>query len=177
ARFASESGLNIEVENENVRQELLTAWHIRRWLVSMMSTAGHSQDTAVNLVDMAVRLQADGLGAKAVFYLIQNKYDNNDNNRPSQIAYDQGELAHRNKLARLLTQLAPGARAYSLQNWTPFGFKAGGLMAMDLAHEENLNLRTLVLLDRNATVHDLDAFMRDLRRSLEDPDLVIIIPG
>src|SRR5678816_3378504 len=96
---------------------------------------------------MILRLQKEGLGANTVFYLIQNKYDNNDNNRPSQIAYDQGELAHRNKLARLLTELAPGARAYSLQNWTPFGFKAGGLMAMDLAHEENLNLRTLLLLD------------------------------
>ena len=177
AAFPPELGLNIEVQSDAVRDELLAAWHIRRWLVSMMSTAGHSQDTAINLVDMAVRLQAEGLGAQTVFYLIQNKYDNNDNNRPSQLAYNQGELAHRNKLARLLTHLAPGARAYSLQNWTPFGFKAGGLMAMDLAHEENLNLRTLVLLDRNATVHDLDAFMRDLHRAWQDPDLVIIVPG
>ncbi len=175
--FSPELGLSIHVQSADERDRLLMAWHIRRWLVSMMSTAGHSQDTAVNLVDMAWRFREEALAGSAVFYLIQNKYDNSDRNRPSQIAYDQGELAHRNKLARLLTQIAPGSRAYSLQNWTPFGFKAGGLMAMDLAHEENLRLRSLVLLDRNATVHDLDAFMRDLHRSLSDPDLIIIIPG
>lgn len=177
AVFSPELGLNIPVESEAERERLLGAWHIRRWLVSMMSTAGHSQDTAVNLVDMALRLQEEGLAARLVFYLIQNKYDNNDTNRPSQIAYDQGELAHRNKLSRLLTSIAPGARAYSLQNWTPFGFKAGGLMAMDLAHEETLRLGTLVLLDRNATVNDLDAFARDVRRALADPELIIIVPG
>src|SRR4029079_18934103 len=46
------SGLRIQVESEDKRQQLLKAWHIRRWLVTMMSTAGHSQDTAINLVDV-----------------------------------------------------------------------------------------------------------------------------
>jgi hypothetical protein len=32
------------------------------------------RDTAVNLVDMILRLQKEGLGANTVFYLIQNKY-------------------------------------------------------------------------------------------------------
>src|SRR5438067_2141143 len=113
------------------------------------------RSSAISLVDMALRFRAEGLAARTVFYLIQNKYDDSESNRPSQLAYREGELAHRNKLARLLRELAPGARAYNLQNWTPFGFKAGGLMAMDLAHEEALKLQTFVLLDRNATVHDL----------------------
>lgn len=172
-----ELGLNIRVENLEQRDQLLTAWHLRRWLVTMMSTAGHSQDTAVNLVDIALRLDREGLSANTAFYLIQNKYDNNENNRPSQTPYNQGELAQRNKLARLLTEIAPWCRAYSLQNWTPFGFKAGGLTAMDLAHEESLRLTTLLLLDRNATVHDLDALMQDLTTALTEPEVVIIIPG
>jgi hypothetical protein len=176
-RFAAELGLIIAVESIAQRAQLIAAWHVRRWLVSMMSTAGHSQDTAINLVDVALRLSAEGLAANTVFYLVQNKYDNNDNNRPSQSAYDRGELGHRNKLARLFIELAPGARAYSLQNWTPFGFKAGGLTGMDLVHEESLKLTTMLLLDRNATVHNLDGLMADLRTALTDPDVVIIIPG
>jgi hypothetical protein len=120
-----ESGLNLVVENDRKREEALRAWHLRRWLVTMMSTAGHSQDTAINLVDIALALHQEGLGANTAFYLIQNKYDNNDNNRPSQVSYSSGELGQRNKLARLLTAVAPGCRAYSINDWTPFGFKAG----------------------------------------------------
>jgi hypothetical protein len=86
-------------------------------------------------------------------------------------------LNQRNKLARLLKALAPGVRAYSVHNWTPFGFKAGALTGMDLVHEESLNLTTMLLLDRNATVNDLDALMHDLGRALTDPDIVIIVPG
>src|SRR5205814_5890930 len=86
-----ELGLNIEVSSTQQRDRLLLTWHIRRWLVSMMSTAGHSQDTAINLVDMALRLRQEGLAAQTAFYLIQNKYDNSDRNRPSQLAYDQAD--------------------------------------------------------------------------------------
>src|SRR5438093_12887797 len=35
----------------------------------------------------------------------------------------------------------------------------------------------MLLLDRNATVHDLDALMSDLKVALTDPDVVIVIPG
>jgi hypothetical protein len=175
--FRPESGLNVRVNTAEEQQQCLAAWHIRRWLVAMMSTAGHSQDTGINLVDIAMRLEREGLAAATVFYLIQNKYDNNDNNRPSQTPYDKGELNQRNKLCRLLEAVAPGVRAFNLQNWTPFGFKAGGLTGMDLVHEESLRLTTMLLLDRNATVHDLDAFMRDVRQALSDPDVVIVIPG
>ena len=171
------TGLTLVADTEGERGELLTAWHIRRWVVTMMSTAGHSQDTAINLVDMALRLGADGLAAQSVFYLIQNKYDDRDDNRPVQLRYDTGELQQREKLSRLIELLAPGARAYNVQNWTPFGFKAGGMTGMDLVAEENLRLTTMVVLDRNATVNDLDGFMEDLVDALADPDLVIIIPG
>ncbi len=172
-----ELGLNLTVESGEHRSQLLTAWHLRRWLVTMMSTAGHSQDTAINLVDIAVRLDQEGLGANTAFYLIQNKYDNSEQNRPSQTPYLKGELNQRNKLARLLAAVAPGVRAYNLQDWTPFGFKAGALTGMDFVHEESLRLTTMLLLDRNATVHDLDALMADLTQALTDPDVVIIIPG
>ncbi|HUL51272.1 MAG TPA: hypothetical protein VLU94_01675 [Candidatus Nitrosotalea sp.] len=177
ARFPVESGLNITVKSAEERDRLLSAWHLRRWLVTMMSTAGHSQDTGVNLVDIALRLEHEGLSARTVFYLIQNKYDDAENNRPSQSAYDRGELGQRNKLARLLEAVAPGSRAHSLQNWTPFGFKAGGLTGTDLIHEESLKLTTLLLLDRNATVHDLDALMADVQCALNDPNVVIVVPG
>ncbi|MSU64056.1 MAG: hypothetical protein EXS31_16965 [Pedosphaera sp.] len=175
--FDSNLGLHIQVESAEAREELITTWHLRRWLVTMMSTAGHAQDTAITLVDIAARLHREGLAGDTAFYLVQNKYDNNDNNRPSQTPYDKGELAHRNKLARLLKQLAPGCRAYSIQNWTPFGFKAGGLTGMDLAYEEAMRLTTMLVLDRNANVHDLDALMIDLRTALNDPDVIIVIPG
>jgi len=177
AGCAPELGVTIPVADEAQRQKLIAAWHIRRWLVCMMSTAGHSQDTAINLVDIALRLERDGLGKDTVFYLIQNKYDNNTNNRPSQTAYDRGELLHRNKLARLLCAVAPGAKAFCIQDWTPFGFKAGGLTGMDLVYEESLRLTTLLLLDRNATVHDIDSLMLDLREAMSDPNLIIVIPG
>ncbi|MBI2947568.1 MAG: hypothetical protein HYY23_07970 [Verrucomicrobia bacterium] len=176
-RYRPELGLHLVVQSDEQRRQILHAWHVRRWLVTMMSSAGHAQDTAVNLADIALRLAREGLAPNTVFYLIQNKYDNNDNNRPVQTPYDKGELGQRNKLARLLSEMAPGARAYSIQNWTPFGFKAGGLTGMDLIYEESLKLTTMLLLDRNATVHDLDALMEDLTTALTDPDVIIIIPG
>jgi hypothetical protein len=172
-----ELGLNLIVENADKRQEALKAWHLRRWLVTMMSTAGHSQDTAINLVDIALIIQQEGLSPNTVFYLIQNKYDNNDNNRPSQLSYEAGELGQRNKLARLLMALAPGCRAYSINDWTPFGFKAGGLVGMDLVYEESLKLTTMLLLDRNANAHDLEAVIADIKLALSDPGVVIVIPG
>jgi hypothetical protein len=175
--YPDESGLNIPVESAEVRERLLCAWHVRRWLVTMMSTAGHSQDTGVNLVDIALRLEREGMSRSTVFYLVQNKYDNSEANRPSQCRYDREELGHRDKLARLLAAVAPGSRSVSLQNWTPFGFKAGGLTATDLVHEETLDVGAFLLLDRNATVHDLDALMSDVRRLLADPGAVIVVPG
>jgi hypothetical protein len=176
-RLRSESGLNLLVEDAGTREQLLTAWHIRRWLVTMMSTAGHAQDTGINLVDIALRLAEEGLGARTAFYLIQNKYDNSDRNRPSQLPYDRGELGQRDKLARLIMEVAPGSRAYSINDWTPFGFKAGGMVGMDLVHEEAMKLTNMLVLDRNANAHDLDALMADLTLALRDPGVVIIIPG
>jgi len=172
-----ELGLNIVVDDLSQRHQLLATWHLRRWLVTMMSTAGHSQDTAINLVDIALALARDKLGPNTIFYLIQNKYDNNDNNRPSQLSYDKGELGQRNKLARLLMELAPGSRAYSVNDWTPFGFKAGGLVGMDLVYEESLKLTNMLILDRNANAHDLQAVVSDLKLALSDPGVVIVIPG
>jgi hypothetical protein len=177
ALFSPNLGLNLVVSDRAERDRLLDAWHIRRWLVTMLSTAGHAQDTGINLVDIALRLAADGLAPQTVFYLIQNKYDNNDNNRPSQLPYHQGELGHREKLARLLMAVAPGSRAYNLNDWTPFGFKAGGLVAMDLVHEESLKLTNMLVLDRNANAHDLDAVLADLKTALANPGVVIVIPG
>jgi hypothetical protein len=176
-RLPEKLGLNLSVASASERDRLLAAWHIRRWLVTMMSTAGHAQDTAINLVDIALCLAREGLGPNTAFYLIQNKYDNNDNNRPAQLPYDKGELGQRNKLARLLMLAAPGCRAYSLNDWTPFGFKAGGLVGMDLVFEESLKLTNMLLLDRNANAHDLDAVMADLKLALSDPGVVIVIPG
>jgi len=37
-RLRSDSGLNLFVQDAGTREQLLTAWHIRRWLVTMMST-------------------------------------------------------------------------------------------------------------------------------------------
>ncbi|HAB17380.1 MAG TPA: hypothetical protein DCE44_13125 [Verrucomicrobiales bacterium] len=122
-------------------------------------------------------MEQEGLAGRTVFYLIQNKYCNNDHNRPVQLCYTEGELAQRDKLARLLRAVAPGCRAWSVQNWTPFGFKSAGLTGMDLVPEEAMNLGVMVILDRNATVNDLDAFTDDLKRALADPDLIIVIPG
>lgn len=176
-RLRPEAGLNLIVEDAAQREQMLAAWHIRRWLVTMMSAAGHSQDTAINLVDIALRLTQEGLGPRTAFYLIQNKYDNRDDNRPSQLSYDKGELGQRDKLARLFMEVAPGSRAYNINDWTPFGFKAGGLVGMDLVYEEAMKLTNMLVLDRNANAHDLDSLMADLKLALCDPGVVIVIPG
>ena len=175
--FHLDPGLRLIVESEKARDELLAAWHFRRWLVTMMSTSGQSQDTAVNLVDIALRLREEGMSSQTVFYLVQNKYDAGEHNRPAQSRYHEGELGQREKLARLIREVAPGTRAFNIHNWTPFGFKAGGLTGMDLVYEESLRLTNLLLLDRNATVHDLDGLMDDLKRALTDPGVVVILPG
>src|SRR5205814_6115666 len=75
-----ESGLSLIVEDAAQSEQLLTAWHIRRWLVTMMSGAGHAQDTAINLVDISLRLARDGLAARTAFYLIQTNYDDINQN-------------------------------------------------------------------------------------------------
>lgn len=170
-------GLTIRVRNWEEKERLLDAWHIRRWIVTMMASAGQSQDTGVNLVDIALRLSEEGLAKRLVFYLIQNKYDGNDEDRPGQRSYEEGELGQREKLARLLQWAAPGCRAYSLVDWTPFAFKAGGLAAMDLVPEESLRLTNMVVMDRNATVHDLDGLVEDISGVLADPGVVNVIPG
>jgi hypothetical protein len=177
AAVRPELGLNLIVDDAGQREQLLAAWHVRRWLVTMMSGAGHAQDTAINLVDIALRVAQERLGARTAFYLIQNKYDNSDQNRPSQVLYDEGELGQRDKLARLLMEMTPGSRAYNINDWTPFGFKAGGLVGMDLVHEESLKLTNMLVLDRNANAHDLESLMADLRLALCDPGVVIVIPG
>src|SRR3989441_13098787 len=79
--------------------------------------------------------------------------------------------------ARLFMEVAPGSRAYSINDWTPFGFKAGGLVGMDLVYEETMKLTNMLVLDRNANAHDLDSLMTDLRLALCDPGVVIVIPG
>ncbi|HMO64515.1 MAG TPA: hypothetical protein PKE47_04695, partial [Verrucomicrobiota bacterium] len=170
------AGAALEVPDAAARARLLGAWHARRWLVVMMSTAGHAQDTAVNLVDLALRLAREGLAANCVFYLISNKYEAGTNNRPAQLSFAEGELGQREKLACLLEAAAPGARAWVVHDWTPFGFKAGGMVGMDLVHEESLDLTHMLVLDRNATCHDLDALMDDVRLALGDPGLVIVVP-
>jgi hypothetical protein len=176
AALSPSLGLNLVVDSPAEKEQLLMAWQARRWLATMMSTAGHSQDTAIDLVDIALRLDREGLAGQTVFYLIQNKFDSGTGNRPAQTPYDRGELGQREKLARLICALAPEARAYSLQNWTPFGFKAGGLTGMDLVPDESLRLSAMLLLDRNAAVHDLDGLMTDVRQALADPDLIVVIP-
>jgi len=167
--------LEIVCADEGEREKILKAWMIRRWLVSMMSSAGHSQDTSIGLVEIAGRMGEEGLGNRCVFYLIQNKYDAREDNRPVQTDYQQGELALRDKLAELLEWMAPGAKAVSIQNWTPFGFKSGVMTGMDLVYEEALKVSSLLVLDRNATVADLDNLMLDIRESMANPDQVISI--
>ena len=51
------------------------------------------------------------------------------------------------------------------------------MTGLDLVYEETLKLTNLLILDRNATVHDLDALMNDLARALTDPNVVIVVPG
>lgn len=167
----------LPVADDAARTRLVQAWHARRWLVVMMSTAGHAQDTAINLVDIALRLARERLAARCVFYLISNKYEAGTNNRPSQLNFAEGELGQRERLARLLEAAAPGARAWVVHDWTPFGFKAGGMVGMDLVPEEALDLTHMLVLDRNATCHDLDALMADVRLALGDPGMVIVVPG
>ena len=48
---------------------------------------------------------------------------------------------------------------------------------MDLAYEETMKLSTILVLDRNATVNDLDSLMNDLARAMTDPGVIIVIPG
>ena len=167
--------LEIVCADESERQNILKAWMIRRWLVSMMSSAGHSQDTSIDLVEIAGRMGEESLGARCVFYLIQNKYDGREDNRPVQSNYQKGELALRDKLAELLEWMAPGAKAVSLQNWTPFGFKSGVMTGMDLVFEESLKVSSMLVLDRNATVADMDNLMLDIKESMANPDQVISI--
>ncbi|MGK0185669.1 MAG: hypothetical protein ACI9R3_001447 [Verrucomicrobiales bacterium] len=169
--------LHIRVASEKERQKLISSWHTRRWIVTMMSTAGNSQDTGINLIDIALRLDREKLSPRIVFYLIQNKYDARSDNRPGQMDYASGELGQREKLTQFLMHVAPGSAAYSLNDWTPFGFKAGGMIAMDLIYEESLKLTNMLVMDRNANVHDLDALMDDITTALTDPGVVNVIPG
>ena len=48
---------------------------------------------------------------------------------------------------------------------------------MDLVYEESLKLTNMLVLDRNANAHDLEAVMADLKLALSDPGVVIVIPG
>ena len=160
------------LEMAKARSRLVGTWHIRRWLTVMMSTAGQSQDTGINIVDIAVHLREANLESRTVFYLLQNKYDDRDDNRPSEVGYDKGELGQRNKLADLLQWICPDSRVCVINDWTGFGFKAGALMGTDFVHEESLNISNLLMLDRNAAVHDLDSLMKDISAAMTDSGIV-----
>src|SRR2546425_1571997 len=53
--------------------------------------------------------------------------------------------------SRLFMEVAPGSRAYSINDWTPFGFKAGGLVGMDLVYEETMKLTNMLVRSEEHT--------------------------
>ncbi|MEK7215646.1 MAG: hypothetical protein AAB289_08640, partial [Chloroflexota bacterium] len=167
----------IEVNSPLERETLLRAWHVRRWVITMMGGKGEAYDTAVTLTDMALRFHSEGIGSRLNWFLIQNKYDDAEDNRPSQQDYTAGERGERERLAKLLTELAPGSTAHSLEGWTAMSWKSDAMTLMDLVWEAAPDLTSMLILDRNATVGDLDGLTDDVALALTDPDVTIITAG
>ncbi|MCR4338069.1 MAG: hypothetical protein NUV91_09730, partial [Candidatus Omnitrophica bacterium] len=65
--------------------------------------------------------------------------------------------------------------AYVIHNTTGFGFKSAGMTGMDLIPEETLNLRTMIVIDRGATVLDVEGFVEDVREHETDNNMVITV--
>ena len=87
----------------------------------MMSTAGHSQDTPINLVDIAPRLAREGLASRTVFYFIQNQVRQTATTTgPSQLKYSDLGAGTPGQPVPVDTRPRPGARAWEVQELTPF---------------------------------------------------------
>ncbi|MFA4842348.1 MAG: ElyC/SanA/YdcF family protein, partial [Candidatus Omnitrophota bacterium] len=171
--------IRVPFRNEKEYRDLIKAWHLRRWLVKMFAAGGKSQDSAICYVEMALAQQYNGTAQDFIMYFGHNKF--NDVSWVPSLASESGELnetkelMQREKLAKLIEEMS-GVKATVFYSWTPFGFKASFMTAMDI-FPETYTLRSLYIVDRNASVFNLETYLEDVNYMLTSPKLVNIIPG
>ena len=185
--------LKIDPGTDKNKKLIIDGWRIRRHLVEMLGKAGHAQDTGINLAEQAEKIGQDkGLKDKILFYLMSNKYNMDKGGEPYDLdtvgLADGNDLGQRELLALLIeyflgntkqdTELTdPPMSAYVLYDWTPFGFKSAAMNAIDMVPEHSSDIGSMVVMDRDATVHDLDSFIYDLKRVRRNENIAIIVPG
>ena len=191
------TNLGVQIGSLN-RDAVVLAWRIRRRLVEIMPP-GTSQDSGINLVEMADTLGQTDLGQKMTIYLASNKWGGQDPDRsgdpsPSNMLHTdkgpQADMLQREKQAALIEYFLNGRQprsvysstpveqrgtSYVVHNWTPFGFKSAGMTSLDMTPDEMMNMHSLVISDRNATITNLDAFTQDVRRMRENDDVVMLL--
>ncbi|MBU1147535.1 MAG: hypothetical protein KKD11_04215, partial [Candidatus Omnitrophica bacterium] len=179
--------------NSQDKQDIVNGWRIRRHLFEMMNGGGQSQDTGINLTEMAEALKENDLSEKVVFYIISNKYNGGptpDEVREKIDTADMVEFRQREKLACLIEYILNGkildhsrdvditkGTAYVLYDWTPFASKSSMMTGMDMVGEELLNIKSMLIMDRDASCGNMDLLIEDIERARQDPNMVIIVPG
>ncbi|MFH2144505.1 MAG: hypothetical protein ABII75_00535 [Candidatus Omnitrophota bacterium] len=190
--WAEDNELRIVVKDEQEKADLIKAAQIKAYLISGMSHGGVSEDTGTNIIDIVLAINSDKniRNKNIVVNIMSNKYDDKvsadgKDTRPSNMDYSEGkEHGQRHKLVRLIERLTKDSknpdnyiRAKVTHNWTPFGFKAAFMTGKEVDPETFTQITSRLVIDRNATVGDLDKFLVDLKRIRTDDSLVVVVPG
>ncbi|MBI1976757.1 MAG: hypothetical protein HYS56_04530, partial [Candidatus Omnitrophica bacterium] len=172
----------------NERASVILGWQFRRWVIEMMApeaAGGNSNDTSINMVEMAEALGREGLGRHTTWVLISNQYNNYDNSANHPLYTNIGptsEIGQREKLARLLEYVSNGGQhnviggstGYVGHNTTAFGSKSASMNVV-FSVPEILDIKSMVILDRNASTLHVDNFVTDIERMRSNPNLAIIV--
>ncbi len=174
-----------DVANDNIwlyardeaqKDRLIRTWKLRRFLVSMQSSGGHSQDTGITIMDIALALKEKLAGVDIGMILLSNKYEDGNKNPSAENYQWNDDKGQRVKLLRLVKTLT-GIEGNVVHDWTAFANKAAAMTGTDMVHEWVSRQDTFLIMDRNATVHNMDDFVLDVKTSLADDSLVIVVPS
>ncbi|MEI8012819.1 MAG: hypothetical protein WCI27_10155, partial [Candidatus Omnitrophota bacterium] len=110
------------------------------------------------------------------FLFLANKYAEKNPNPTDENYSWTSDLGQRKKLIALMSRLTGGAvKGRVVHDWTTMGSKSTTQTGSDAVDEWVDRHDTFLILDRNAAVQDLGAFITDVKTSIADDNLVIVV--
>ena len=183
---------------EDEKAIMMIANEIRRAIGLRMGLGGtkgnarffQTLDTTCNIMDMAEAFAKAGLGENVILMITDNKFDehlkgrtNKESPRPEEIKYKQGSGTRENahyQLAQLFTYIVTGGQksegnGYYTYNHTNFVMKATGMNGIFLLPAEIFKtIKYMGILDRNSNSLNLDLFVKDVKRMISNPNVVVM---
>ncbi len=170
-------GLRFEGVDKYDRVKMLLARDLTRLLTIVSGSGGTTLDTSINTMELAESIANASLG-EVCFVQTLNKYRKHDDlsDSPAAINTHGFLLLQAERIGRLFQHISgqgDGCQAVTY-NWTNVSTKSGVMNGMMLLADQLPAFRAMHILDRNTNVLELEKVMKDYRRMLANPDLVIL---